>query len=420
MNKTSKILVALTIIFTSFACTFLYKKNIYIKEEKLKESIFADIINRYDKYIKTVNETPLYILENDNYIENGIVNKDVILELEEIPITYETKYFKLKNSNFYIKYQDVIRNTNGEISNRYKKYILYNKNIITKEVTNFYDEKDNLVFTINSSFEFPIIVNTKNKYGVEYLNRLLYVKKEDVSKTKNVTNTKEKTRTKIRVLTYHTVYQKGKEKCDNYTICHSTEQFEEHMKYLHDNNYFTLTMEELEMFLNNQIRIPKKSIVVTLDDGRRIYNSIPIAEKYQVDATFFIITGVNSVTEYLGKVKYSHFESHSDNLHNNYVCKGGFYGSQLLCTSYDDLVKDFKTCIEKLGGESHYFAYPFFDSNATIIKALKATGYRLAFVGEADSDGYSTPQTDKYQIRRKTIFGNDSLKTFKSYLPESE
>ena len=162
------------------------------------------------------------------------------------------------------------------------------------------------------------------------------------------------------------------------------------------------------------------SIVVTLDDGRRIYNSIPIAEKYQVDATFFIITGVNSVTEYLGKVKYSHFESHSDNLHNNYVCKGGFYGSQLLCTSYDDLVKDFKTCIEKLGGESHYFAYPFFDSNATIIKALKATGYRLAFVGEADSDGYSTPQTDKYQIRRKTIFGNDSLKTFKSYLPESE
>ena len=30
---------------------------------------------------------------------------------------------------------------------RYKKYIPFNENIITKDTTNFYDDKDNLVFS---------------------------------------------------------------------------------------------------------------------------------------------------------------------------------------------------------------------------------------------------------------------------------
>ena len=39
------------------------------------------------------------------------------------------------------------------------------------------------------------------------------------------------------------------------------------MKYLHENDYLTLTLEEVEMFLDKKIRIPMKTVAVTLDDG---------------------------------------------------------------------------------------------------------------------------------------------------------
>ena len=420
MKKTFIVVLVFIALITSFLFTFLYKKHNYEQEEQKRLLIYNDIKNRYNKYVKVVKDTNIYKLENNNYIKEGMINKDVIIELPELTISYETEYFKIKDIDYYINYKDVIKTDNNNINDRYKKYILFNKNIITSNETTFYDENNQIVIKRNKSFDLPIIINKEEYYGVEFLNRLLYIKKDEVKATKDSDNTREKTRTNIRTLTYHTVYQKGKEKCDNIYVCHPIEQFEEHMKYISEKGYFTLTMEELEMFLNNQIRIPKNSIVITMDDGRKLHNSIPIIEKYKIDATMFIITGVNSVTSYLGKVTYAHFESHSDNLHHNYKCSGGYYGSELLCTSYEKLVEDFKTCQKKLGGVSHYFAYPFFDSNETIIKALKDTGYKLAFVGEVNTGGYSDSKTDKYRLRRKTIFGNDSLKILKSYLPETE
>lgn len=425
MEKIIKWLSIILILMSSFAivvltCKTRCDRTELIESEKEREVAYINIKKKYNKYVKVVKNSDLYQIVNNNYIKIGIINKNAVIELENQEVAHHTNYFKLKGLNYYIDCNNVIPSRKGEANQRYKKYVVFNNNIVTKEITSFYNEDGSLYATLNKSFDLPIIVKEKDKYGVEILNKLLYVKKEEVKEIKSINNTQQKARSKIRTLTYHTVYQKGKEECNNTAVCHTTTQFEEQMKYIHDKGYFTLTMEELEMYLDGKIRIPKNSIVITLDDGRNLHNSVPIVEKYQVDATFFIITGINSIKEYTGKVKYAHFESHTDNLHVNHVCKGGYYGSKLLCTSYDDLVRDFKTCIKKLGGKSYYFAYPFFDSNDTIVKALKATGYKMAFVGEVNTGGYSDAKTDRYRLRRKTIFGDTSLKTLKSYLPESE
>ena len=58
----------------------------------------------------------------------------------------------------------------------------------------------------------------------------------------------------------------------------------------------------------------------------------------------------------------------------------------------------------------------FFDFNQRAIRILKETGFHMAFVGQYDSDGYSTFSTDRFILRRKTIFNDDSLDTFISYL----
>lgn len=184
------------------------------------------------------------------------------------------------------------------------------------------------------------------------------------------------------------------------------------MKYLSENNYLTLTMNELELYLDGKIQVPKKTIVITLDDGKYATNAIKIVEKYKVYATYFIITGRYDVPP---KSEYMKYESHTDNLHNNYKCSGGNQGGELLCASEEKILKDLKTSQEKLDG-SFAMAYPFFDFNERAIKLLRQAGFRLAFIGQYDTNGYSTPKTDRMKLRRKTIFSSDPLSTFVSYL----
>jgi len=417
-NKILLIIIPIIVIITLISAYLIYKNYKQEQELRRRESLVANITKNYHQFVKTTNKANIYEFKDNEYQIIGSINADVNLKLNESNITYQTKYFQISDLNYYIEYENVIPSSEQIYDDRYKSYIVFNKNIITNDKVSFYDESNNLFMTINKSFEFPIIIKDKDRYGVEFYNQLLYIKEEDVKETKTVTNTKTKVRSNIRTLTYHTVYDKKTQSCNNIYVCHPIEQFEKHMKYLHDNNYLTLTMEELEMFLDGKIRIPKKTIVITLDDGRRLANSVPIVEKYKINATFFVITSKYSIEKYKDS-KYAKFESHTDNLHNNYVCNSGYYGGQLLCEDYQKIIADLKLSQEKLGGSS-YFAYPFFDSNERAIKALKETGFKMAFIGEYTSQGYSTPSTNRYQLRRKTVFGDDPLSTLISYLAESE
>lgn len=369
-------------------------------------NIINDITN-YNKYVQTKEEVLIYDKDGNEF---GKINKDIKVELDGYYSKNNNLYYKIKNLDYYLKPNDLEKIDLIEINNRYKKYIVFNKNVVTKNKTIFYDD-NGYVYQINKGINLPLIIKDIDKYYVEYNNRLLYVKKDNANLIDHK-NTSEKTRTNIRTLTYHAIYKDG-ETCKNKSICHPYKQFDEHMKYLSDNNYFTLTMEELELFLDQKINIPEKSIVVTLDDGNLAQNAIEVLDKYKINATYFIITG--RYNTYKLKTEYVDFESHTDNLHNNYKCSGGNQGGQLLCESEENILKDLKTSQEKLGG-SKYLSYPFFDYNERAIKLLKQSGFHLAFIGQSTTDGYSTFNTDRFKIRRKTIFATDSLEKFKSYL----
>lgn len=401
------LLIGLYILTNSF------NKEYTIENAKIKQAnIIKEINSSYNKYVKTNKEAKLYTLDNNKYEEIGTISPDVELELNEKKD--DNEYFSIKGMDYYINYKNVQKiNKISESNNtNYKKYIPFNENIITNSPTKFY--KDGKVkYTINKSIEAKIIIKDTDKYYIEYNNELLYVTKDNVKEIKKSKNSNEKPRTNIRTLTYHTIYNTKTETCTNTVICHPIEQFREHMKYLSENNYLTLTMNELELYLDGKIQVPKKSIVITLDDGKYATNAIKIVEKYRVYATYFIITGRYDVPP---KSEYMKFESHTDNLHNNYKCSGGNQGGELLCASEDKILKDLKTSQERLGGGSFAIAYPFFDFNERAIKLLRQAGFRLAFIGQYDTNGYSTPKTDRMKLRRKTIFSSDPLSTFVSYL----
>ena len=183
-------------------------------------------------------------------------------------------------------------------------------------------------------------------------------------------------------------------------------------KYLSENNYLTLTMEELELYMDGKLRIPNNSTVLTIDDGTRFYpGATELFEKYDIYATIFLIT--SWVTPENFNSDHLAYESHTHNMHNQYECPGyGLQGGGLLCLSEEYILNDLKTSQEILGG-SKYLAYPFFDWNERAINLLKQAGFHMAFIGAWTTDGVSTPGvTDKFKMRRKTMFSNVDLNEF--------
>lgn len=411
-----KILITMFIILTVGVLLFL----IYNYSKDKNNENFAvlnnnEIVNYYNKYVKTNKKANIYKYSDNKYEKYGTYEKNVNILLENGELNNKTKYFKIANSNFYINYNDVIETNEFILSERYKNYIPFNINIKTKNPVSFYNSYGVLLYTIYDTLDFSVLVKSDEKYGVIYNNELVYIKKENIDSeyyNDNSTSNKDK----IRTLTYHFVYNPETTYC-NQSICQSFEQFESHLKYIRENNYFTLKLNELEMYLNGEINIPDKSIVLTIDDGTIFdIDAIKLLEQYQVNVTMFVITNISDNFDYL-KSDYLDLESHTNNMHNQYECPGyGMQGGGILCLDEDKVLEDLKISQDKLGG-STYFAYPFFDFNDRAISLLKKAGFKLAFIGQYNTDGYSYPnKTDKYKVPRKTIFSTTKVEEFIGYL----
>lgn len=383
------------------------------KKEKQEKELVSKIKSYYSEYVETIKETKLYKNVNSKYEEYGNISKGVKLKLKEEDINSKTKYFHIDGLDLYIKYDSVKKIDKFNKNERYKYYIAFNKNIKTNNSTSFYNSDKELLYTLNDSIDLPILVLDDEYSGVVYNDELLYIKNSDGTIYRKENNSSNKS--KIRVLTYHFLYDEKSEKCDQ-EICYTLTQFEENAKYLRENEYFTMKLDELELYLDGKINIPEKSIVLTIDDGT-IFNLkvIDILEKYKVNLTMFVITGIVKADD--KKSEYLDLESHTDNMHNQYECPGyGMQGGGILCLPEEKVLSDLKKSQEKLGG-SKYFAYPFFDFNDRAIQLLKKAGFNMAFIGQYDSDGYSYPnRTNKYLVRRKTVFSDLTEKEFIEYI----
>lgn len=384
------------------------RKELLVKEEKRQQEIIKqeelknNILNHYNKYVITDNVIDIYTFENNEYVKNGSIGKGQILELKKLNISYKDKYLPIKTfEGYYVYYEDINKiDEVEELNQRYKNYIPYNENIITNDNTNFYDVGDNLVYSFNKSFDLSIIIKEDDKYGVEYNNRLLYVKKDDVKEIRENNNTDLINTDSIAVLNYHFFYDNDYEserKNCNQTICLSTQMFRTHLDYIKENNILTLTLEEFEMYLDEKIQLPK-SVVITIDDGWRSEQGIAVLEEYELNATVFLITVYHDTVPFLHDYKYVEYHSHSDNLHNQGECPGR-QGGAIKCKDREYLLNDLKISSEKLDG-SKYFCYPFYEYNDYSISVLKEAGFTMAFAG-GNRKAYIG--VDKYRIPRFAI-----------------
>lgn len=406
--KKLPVVITLLLIVLIVVLVILLFKNNNKDENVLKDSPK----NYYNQYVKTKDDTLLY---NDEDEKVGLIAKNVELELEEIDINKDTKYFKtiINNKEYYIDYKNLEKiNDLSEINNRYKNYIVFNENIITDENTSFYDDNNNLVYEISESLNLPIIIKNEDSYGVEFNNNLLYVKKEDVKEIVDNENTQEKNSTGVPVLNYHFVFENSDTSC-NEEICHSATQIKEHFSYIKENNFFTPTMKELEMYIDGKLQLPQKSVSITFDDGTRADVAKKYVDMYEINATLFLITSWFNKDEF--ESEYLEVHSHGDDIHNGGVCPGG-QGGAIKCLEEEKLLADLKLSREKLNNTT-VFCYPFYEYNEYSIEMLKKAGFTMAFAGEmAGGKHIVKVNADKYRLPRWVIVNWTTKDQFISYV----
>lgn len=385
------------------------------KNEKKEVQVEKVNVNDYyNNYVITTSEIDVFSIVNGEFIKVGKINNNVELELDGIV----NDYFKLKGffDEYYISYKNLNKIDSVTIlDERYKKYVPFKEKIVTNDITNFYDENNNLVYSFNKSFEFGILIKDYDRYGIIFNEKLFYINKDDVKDTIYDDDIGGSNTEGIAVLNYHFFYNdkvSGEyDKC-NQIICSSLTQFRSHLDYIKNNGFFTPTMKELEMYIDGKIMLPK-SVVITIDDGWRAVMGIELLTEYKLNATMFLVTSWYDVKKF--KTDYVEVHSHTHDMHNAGDCPSG-QGGGIQCLDEEFILNDLKTSSEKLNG-SKVFCYPFYEYNDYSISMLKKAGYTMAFAGQSYiNNNLVKVGSNKYKLPRFVIYSYTTVDNLKNYL----
>jgi peptidoglycan/xylan/chitin deacetylase (PgdA/CDA1 family) len=221
----------------------------------------------------------------------------------------------------------------------------------------------------------------------------------------------------VPVLVYHNFSKKS-----SGTTTVAEADFESQMKYLKENGFHVISLDQLLDFIDYKEAIPEKSVALTFDDAwGSIYDiAFPILKKYGFPATFFIYT------DFIGGGKAMSWEQIQTLSENGFDIQCQTKTHRNLTApkkneSFEEYFKALETEIDyptrlmekKLKKKCRYLAYPYGQTNDLIIGILKKQGYRAAFTVEQGSNPFFV---DKYRIRRSIIHGKYDIDGFKKNL----
>lgn len=224
----------------------------------------------------------------------------------------------------------------------------------------------------------------------------------------------------IPILTYH----RFRPDCKS-PLCVPTPIFERQMRYLKENGYSTITVEELRAFLEYRQSLPKKSVLITMDDGYRSVYSIayPILKKYGFTAIIFIYTdfvGVSSSAitwEQLREMKANGFTIGSHTMFHSDLTKKkeGETEAEFDARVRKELFGAKEIIDKKLSQDTDILAYPYGRYDQRAIEYTRQAGYTIAMsVKRGGNPFFADPLT----LRRDQILKREMqrfisrLKTF--------
>jgi peptidoglycan/xylan/chitin deacetylase (PgdA/CDA1 family) len=188
----------------------------------------------------------------------------------------------------------------------------------------------------------------------------------------------------VPVLTYHHF---GGDCTSPY--CMPTAVFDQQMTFLKENGYRVVTLRKLRDFVQYRHAIPKKSVVIAIDDGNRSAYEIayPMLKKYGYTATLFIYTDFVGVSkgaitwEQLREMKAAGFEvgSHTKSHSDLTKQREGESNAAYMARVKSELLFSKRLIDEKLKQDTIYLAFPYGRYNERVLAISEQVGYKLGF-----------------------------------------
>jgi peptidoglycan/xylan/chitin deacetylase (PgdA/CDA1 family) len=192
---------------------------------------------------------------------------------------------------------------------------------------------------------------------------------------------------------------------------------------LKDKGYHVITLDQLFDFLDFKIQIPKKSVVITIDDGwRSTYDiAFPILKKYGYPATLFVYTTLitgSKVTLNWDLISEMASQGIDVQCHTRTHRKLTTLASKESFKEYfeaieKELLDAAKTIKLRTKREVRYIAYPFGEINHLGVALLQKQGYRGGFTVVRSSNAF---YVNNYRMSRSMIFGEYTLPQFEKNL----
>lgn len=198
--------------------------------------------------------------------------------------------------------------------------------------------------------------------------------------------------------------------------------FQEQMRYLKNNGFRTVTLGEYYEFLNQKRQLPKKSVMITFDDGYKSFyrHAYPVLKELGFTATLFVYTdylgvGGNALSwAELKKLADEGFQIEAHTKSHGDLRRGP---GETISSHQERLRNELEVPLplfqKNLGNAVKFLAYPYGAQNEEVVERTKQAGYLAAFTVRPQS---SYAFIDIYRIHRVQIFSDFKIDEFAKFL----
>ena len=199
--------------------------------------------------------------------------------------------------------------------------------------------------------------------------------------------------------------------------------FEAQMDYLARNGYHVIPLSRLIGFLERGEPVPRKSVVLTIDDGYRSTYEVafPILRKHGFPATVFLYGDFVGAPDALTWPQMKEMEGsglvsiqpHSKTHANLTLRLPGETDSKYRERLRSEIDMPIRLIQDRLAVPSVAYAFPYGDVNETVVDLLKRQNVR---VGVTVTPGGNPSFAYPFMLRRSMVFGGDGIDAFRAKL----
>ncbi len=371
--------------------------------------LMSFIIIKHKKTLTLVGESEIVININEDYDDEGTNISDVEIsgfvdtsQAGDYMLTYTYDDQSISRIIHVVDESSIVMNLNGSQDT----YVKLNETYI-ESGCHVIDKSDGSNITNEVEISGSVDTSHVGDYTITYTINYNYltISKERVV---HVVDDMDENTDGIAVLMYHYVYTKDDVPDSLNTNYILDTDLEEQLQYLSENNYYFPSYEELAAYVNGTLTLPKKSVILTFDDGQNgfLKYGIPLLEKYQIPATSFVIASKveDKITQYASE--YISFQSHSYDMHKAGGTIG--HGGIISAMSEQEIIDDLLKAMD-IVQNTEAFAYPYGDVTDVAQAAVEKIDILCAF---NTNYGKVRVGDDLTYLSRVRVIGEASLSSF--------